>query len=461
MKLSGWQWLAASSLLLAALGTNAKTRPRYGGTLHVSMREAPNSLDPADTTQLDSFARRNLTFLIFETLVTTDDNGYIRPGLATSWQSTNSGQRWQFRLRMGVTFHDGTALIPVVAAASLRAGNPSWKITSDADSVTIELDAPRFQVLDELALPSNAIAKKADNGKIFGTGPFQIAEWQPGKSLRLAASENYWAGRPYLDAIEIEFGKSFHDQLIALELDKADLIEIPSEQSHRISITNHRLSSSQPMELIALVFTHDAQSPEEKSLREALALSVERVSIRNVILQGTGQPAASILPNWMSGYAFTFSTASDLPRARHLRDETRTAPTWTISYDTADSFAGRLAERIALNARDAGLRVQPTEAPVADVRVTRITMSIAPVVTLDVVAASAGLPPPQINGNSAEDLYAAERSLLATQRVIPLFHLPVVYAASPSLQDWKPGPDGVWNLCDAWLARENTGSGNP
>jgi peptide/nickel transport system substrate-binding protein len=463
MKRFAWQSLAASSLLLASLAAHAGTRPQYGGTLHVSLREAPTSLDPADATRPDSFARRNLTPLIFETLASTGDNGQIRPSLATVWLYGAMGrsQLWQFRLRKGVTFHDGTVLTPAIAAASLRIANPSWKISFDADSVSIECDTPDPQLPATVALPRNAIVKKSDDGKAIGTGPFQIAEWQPGKKLVLVAAENYWAGRPFLDAIEIELGQSFHEQLIALELGKADLIEIPAEQSHRISMASHRLSSSQPTELIALVFARDAQSAEEKSLREALALCIDRASIGSVILQGTGQPAGSVLPNWMSGYAFAFSTGADLARAHHLREEVRTAAKWTISYDAADPIAGPMAERIALNARDAGLQLQPAKTTSADLRVVRLPLPSDPVVALDVVAASAGLPAPQISSDSSQDLYTAERALLASQQLIPLFHLPIVYAASPMLRDWSPRPDGQWSLDQAWLAREQPESAHP
>jgi MarR-like DNA-binding transcriptional regulator SgrR of sgrS sRNA len=60
------------------------------------------------------------------------------------------------------------------------------------------------------------------------------------------------------------------------------------------------------------------------------------------------------------------------------------------------------------------------------------------------------------DGGSVEDLYAAESALLTTQRMIPLFHLPVSYAASATLKDWALRADGSWTLADAWL-----GSGKP
>jgi len=456
-------------MMVGAVAANAGTRPPYGGAAHVAMRAAPATLDPAapvpaDDPQLDSFARRSLTMLMFDTLVTTDENGRVQPWLATSWQSSSGNQpgnqpgnqRWQLRIRRGVRFHDGTPLSADVAAASLRAANPAWNVSAEADSVVIEIGGVDPELLAELALARNAIVERNPDSAPSGTGPFHVVEWQPGKKLTLAADEDCWRGRPFLDSIEIEMGKSFHEQVTALELGKADLVEVAPEQTHQFSQyrdaqAGRRLASSAPVELLALVFARDVSSPDEKLLREALALSVERGSIKSVLLQGAGQPAASILPNRMSGYGFVFPVGADLPRAHQARDQVRAAPPWTIGYGDADPVDRLLVERIALNAKDAGLALQPTAAPIADLRLVRIPLAstdawIALASMATVTGASAGKV-----GGSVEDLYASELALLATQRVIPLFHLPVSYAAAGPLRNWTLRPDGSWTLADAWL----------
>ncbi|MFZ0958076.1 MAG: ABC transporter substrate-binding protein [Candidatus Sulfotelmatobacter sp.] len=464
MKRFVWQWLVISSLAAGAAtaGTaaGAETRPQYGGTLRVSMHDAPSSLDPADNTQADSFARRNLTFLIFETLVTADAGGRLHPGLAASWQASSGqmpgNQHWQFQIRPKVKFHDGTALTAELVAASLRVANPGWKIVSESDSVVIELETEDPEFPAELTLPRNAILKREPGGKLIGTGPFHISSWQPGKELVLAAEEDYWKGRPFLDTIEIEMGRSFHDQLIALELGRTDLVEVAAEQSHRVAMEGGSVAASEPVELIALLFAHDPQTPAEKSLRDALALSVDRGSIRSVLLQGAGQSAGSILPDWMTGYGFVFPDDADLVRARQEREEVKAAPAWTVGYDPGDSISHLLAERIALNARDAGLTLQPTNSATADLRVARIPLVDSdPWIALREVAAAAGLARPTAEGGSEQELYAAEQAMLTTQRLIPLFHLPVAYAASASLHGWKPRVDGSWNLADVWLSPGN------
>jgi peptide/nickel transport system substrate-binding protein len=456
MRRFAWQWLVISSLVAGVAAASAETRPQYGGTLRVAMHVVPTSLDPADGTQVDSFGRRNLTFLIFETLVTEDAAGRLHPGLATEWQAVGN-QRWQFRLRRGVKFHDGTALTAEAVAGSLRFANPAWKVVAEAESVVIELTAANSDLPAELALPHNAIVKRETDGNPSGTGAFHITDWQPGKKLALAAEENYWNGRPYVDGIEIELGRSFHDQLLALELGRTDLVEVAPEQSHRVAMEGRAVAASEPVELIALVFGRDAQTPAEKSLRDALGLSVDRGSIWSVLLQGAGQPAGSILPEWMTGYAFVFPADANLARARQQREEVKVAPVWTVGYDAGDSILHLLAERIALNAKDAGLTLQPTTATTADLRVVRVPLIASnPWIALGEVAATAGLPRSVGGRGSVEELYAAEQAMLATQRLIALFHLPTASAAGDAVRGWKVGADGGWDLADVWLEPGNS-----
>ena len=140
MRLTGFPLLVASSLLWAATAS-AAIRPHYGGTLHVAMRAAPSSLDPSDPNQPDWFGSRNLFRLMFDTLVSSDEMGRPEPALAMSWQAEPGNQRWQFVLRRGVTFSDGSPMTADAVAASLRRANPTWKVFSDGEAVVIERDA--------------------------------------------------------------------------------------------------------------------------------------------------------------------------------------------------------------------------------------------------------------------------------------------------------------------------------
>ncbi len=453
MRLTGFPLLVTINLL-CALGAGAATRPHYGGTLHVEMRAAPTSLDPADAAQPDWSRYRNLSSLIFDTMVSLDAQGKPEPALATSWKAESGDQRWQFLLRRGVTFQDGAPVTPDAVAASLRKMNPTWKVFSEGEAVVIERDSPAPNLPAELSLARNAVARR-EGGKISGTGPFAVSQWTPGKKLGLVARDNYWGGRPFLDAIEIELGKSFGEQMISFDLGKTQLIEVAPEQAHREIAEGRRIESSSPIELIALVFGRDPRSPEDSRQRQALALSIDRDLLSTVVLQGGGEPAGGLLPNWMTGYAFLFPSSIDLAAARQVRSEIPHTTSWTMGYDPSDPRARVIAERIVLNARDAGMGMQITTASTADLRIVWLPLiSIDPQIALNELASELGLPQSKSAFGSIDDLYAAENKLLQSQRVIPLLHLRMASGVSNTLRNWRTARDGSWRMPNVWLVAE-------
>ena len=164
---------------------------------------------------------------------------------------------------------------------------------------------------------------------------------------------------------------------------------------------------------------------------------------------------AGVRVSQLSGYGFAFSTDADLRQARHEREQVRAAANWTVRYDANDSVARLLAERVALNARDARIVLQPTAGGSGDLRLVRIPLASAdPWIALTEVASALRMEMPKVNGDTVEDLYSAEQALLAGQRVIPLFHLPAEWASSPALKGWIPGADGSWRLDEVWVGKE-------
>jgi hypothetical protein len=111
-----------------------------------------------------------------------------------------------------------------------------------------------------------------------------------------------------------------------------------------------------------------------------------------------------------------------------------------------------MAERIELNARDAGIRLQVTSNVTADVRLARITLtSVNGRIALAAAASTVGTPLPKFSASSADDLYQAEHGILQTQRLIPLFQLPTSSALSVTVKDWDEDRDGTLHLDDVWL----------
>jgi hypothetical protein len=191
---------------------------------------------------------------------------------------------------------------------------------------------------------------------------------------------------------------------------------------------------------------------EDARVREALALAVDRGAIHSVLLQRQGEISGALLPQWLSGDAFLFTPAFDGARARSLV-AALAAPARTISLAVSDASLRPIADRIALNARDAGLVVPVTaQRGSADVRLVEVrTASSDPAGALAETAAELGLAEPA-RADTPEALYNAERALLDGFRVIPLFHLPLVFGAGPRV---RGGPGitrlGEWHFENLWV----------
>ena len=259
------------------------------------------SVDPGDP---------RLSGLVFETLVRLDDRGHPRPWLALSWSHDLARKRWTFMPRPHVMLHNGARWEPTEA------------------SLTFPDDRPIDRILADLARPRNAISIRTADGMVIGTGPFSISRFESGKSATLTAHAGYWGGRPYLDSIEIATGQPLRQQALDLELGKADAIEVDITALRRLRQQNANVIVSAPTEVLALVF--DGSPAIVPPVPEALALSIDRAAIQTVLLQRQGEVSAALLPQWLSGYSFVFSSARDLARSRQLGVG---APVLTVGYE--------------------------------------------------------------------------------------------------------------------------------
>ena len=438
--------LAISLLCAMAFG---ESRPHYGGTLRLAVKEEPASIDPGGTAGA-SF----LTSLVFETLVKLDDRAIPQPNLATSWETERGDQRWRISLRSGVTFSDGARLDAGTVAASLRAANADWKVMAVEDAVVIETASPRPALPAELALTSNAIARH-ENAKAIGTGPFMVSQLDSGKHLSLKANDQYWNGRPFLDSVEIELGKNYREQSALFDLGKTDVIEIASENIHRAEAAGRTVISSRPFTLMALAFAEPPKSADESHARNALAMSIDTTSINHVVLQDGGEPTGALLPNWLSGYEFVFPAGRNVEAARREKLLARRVSPWTLRYDAGDPVSRVIAERIQLNARDVGLTIQLAISGASDLNLIEISPSSADArVQLRELASALGLSSPKIAGSAVADLYAAEKALLETHQVIPLLHLKSAVSLRANVHSWNSSPSGEWHIEDVWLSPE-------
>jgi len=344
------------------------------------------------------------------------------------------------RVEVGATV---TSLDPGMAAGNAAEDDAKWEIDS------LIYDTP------------------AAGNKFHGAGPFHVTAFEAGKRAVLAATEDYRLGRPFVDSIEITMGRPARERILDLELNKTDFAEIPAEDARRAAERGVRVSRSQPDELLVLVFRRSVE-PKKTGLagarvREALALSIDRAAIVNFILQKEGEPAGGLLPQWSSGTAFLFSTTADAVHAKELSAQIVPAPKIVLGYDSGDSLEQAVAERIAVDAREARVQVTPQAVKrelenVTDARLIRLRMqSKSPAAALegftDSLAVITGLEATALPDRaSPEDIYNRERAIVSSYRVVPLVWLPRVYGLSARVRDWMaPGAGEFWPLADVWL----------
>lgn len=452
--------------VLVAAAVSASTRPKYGGTLRVQIRERIANLDPRQwpPDPVQAAAAERVDGLVFDRLLRLDEHGTPHPVLA-SWSHNDNLKFWDFHLIEGVKFSDGSPLTPEVAAFALQQslGN-AFEVRAGSQSVTIRADHPAPDLPEQLATGRNFIFRVTNDGGVVGTGPFQVDSWPSDAASKavLTANDFCKAGRPFVDTIELTMGASFEQQANAVAFGEADVVELPASDVRRAVQRGVRTASSDPTELFAILFDLARPALQDARVRQAISLAIDRASIADVILQRQGTVAESLLPNWVSGYAHLFPVSLDLPRAKELvaasgHELSRSSPL-VLVYDSGDADARAVADRVAVNLREVGIIVRVSgqkmdeklKSSAVDMRLVRQRIIAPdPGIALSELLNSFG--EATTNMETPEQMYEAERTPIDAFRVIPLAHVTESYGLSRQVRDWMPQRWGGWRLEDVWL----------
>jgi ABC-type transport system substrate-binding protein len=491
MKSIASHWLAGISLAALALAAplDAARPPRYGGTLRVEMSRSA-SVDPrswrAGTEEAAAGAR--LAALLFDRLVELDDYGRIQPRLAVAWTHDPAFLRWRFTIRAGVKFSAGTPLTATEAALALRPLlAASRQLSVEGDALVIQSAVPMPDLLLELAAPPYFICRALPGGALAGTGPFlpgapPAAAGASGAAANSSdatsrmifrANPDAWSGRPYVDAVEVTFGVPAQRQFYDLQTGLADIVELTPDLALRAAQGGLRTWTSAPLTLYALLFDESLPAAADPRLREAFSLSLDRASMAGVLLQKQAEPASTLLPQWLSGYAFLVALETNMDRARQLRaalpaNFASSAEPLRLFVSASGDLARLLADRVALDARQAGLQVKvlnragvpgatfsATPAPDSTAELRMVTWRYSSLLAgaeLDSLAAGLGISHADAaaGANSAQ-LFGIERRMLGERAAVPLVVLPESTGLAARVHDWRPARWGEWRLAEAWL----------
>ncbi|MGH3354784.1 MAG: ABC transporter substrate-binding protein [Nocardioidaceae bacterium] len=213
----------AVCLVLALAGCNPTPESGEGGgggPFIVARTADIDGLDPAVAT---AFQTLQTLGLVYDTLVETDEQGELVPGLASDWQVSGDGRTVTLTLREGVKFHDGASLTAADAKATIdrlldpdtgsvvasNLTNVSDIRAEDDTTLVIELARPDRALLDVLSQTGTSIVDEQDiddgtvQRRANGTGAFRWVSWQEGQKVTLEANQQYWGDVPQLDRVEM------------------------------------------------------------------------------------------------------------------------------------------------------------------------------------------------------------------------------------------------------------------
>jgi peptide/nickel transport system substrate-binding protein len=294
-----------------------------GGTLKAALTGEPDSLDPAKS---QIYTGAQVYDNIFSKLVDLDENQKVYGVLATKWTQVDA-RTWTFELRDGVKFHNGESftaddvkytferlLDPKTASGYAPLYDVIRSVVVDSPTkVTFKLKSAFGPFLTNLANNGEIVNRKAIEAKgsarnPVGTGPFKFVEWVQGDHVTLARHDGYFEpGKPHLDGIVFRFAQvdqSRIDGLRSGELDWADAIPLQQLSVLQKDPTFNYVGSK--VSGIPDFLAMNIKKPpfDNKALRQAIALAVDKSAIRTVAYFGAGEDGGEEVPSgspWYDG----------------------------------------------------------------------------------------------------------------------------------------------------------------
>jgi oligopeptide transport system substrate-binding protein len=337
-------WGCLSVLIHSPFGlTQTLARPepstRFGGIYRRSLANNPATLDPAFVSDIYS---RAVVGQIFEGLVQFDAHLNPMPAIAEYWEASRDGRIWTFTLRRGVQFHHGrevTAQDFVYSFTRLLTPNALGPVTEffrriqgaddfmqgktasvrgleavDRYTLRVALEEPFAPSLTVLGLANAAVVPQEEVERLregftrapVGAGPFKFVRWEPGKEIVLEANEQYYEGRPFLDAVVFKIGGTFEEtfaQFLAGSLEEAIIPagkteEVDTDPKYRI----YRKLSKPTLGLLFIGFNTRVKPFDDRRVRQAFNYAVNKEAIVREITKMGSLPASGALPPGMPGH---------------------------------------------------------------------------------------------------------------------------------------------------------------
>ena len=340
MTLSRRSALTITAATLALPNLHAARAAPGDGMLRIGISSSLSKLDPLLTTIGDEYIYDNL---VFNGLTRMAEDQTVHPDLAESWSFADDLKQWTFRLRRGVKFHDGSEMVAAdVVAMFRRLLDPATAAPSRSNYDMISaVDAPdEYTVVFTLSSPYGGFAdilsdrqvKVVPRGKVaqlptapVGTGPFRFVSYTPGDRVVLARHAEYFEdGMPKLAGVELRIIPEMSAKLAALRSGEIDVVwDLPLDQVKTLGgRSDVRVESVASGSWDAAIMNNLNPPFNDKRVRLAFQMAVDKADIVELTLFGQGAPTVSPIPPTHPFYATDLKpTAADPAGARKLLAE--------------------------------------------------------------------------------------------------------------------------------------------
>jgi peptide/nickel transport system substrate-binding protein len=293
---------------------------------------------------------------IYDSIVETAELGIYRPGIAEEWSVSEDGLTWTFKIREGMTFHDGTPLTAEEVAWSLN-----WMINVENDSLSylwwnfeqvVALDETTLQITTGTPVGNmeyllfwafivpESVWGQFDNyddmsafsgvEAMVGSGPFRVTDFVPDEYLIMEANEGYWEGKPAIDKLIYQQYATEDAMVQALLAGEVDVVELVPGAAVPTLLTEDNIAvevmQGHALDTLAINSHEDGTQPESLNdpvVRKAIEYAIDRQKLIEVAYLGYGDPGKTMIAPSLTDWHNTEIDyiSFDLEEANRILDE--------------------------------------------------------------------------------------------------------------------------------------------
>jgi peptide/nickel transport system substrate-binding protein len=361
-------------------GTGTSGPAPSDGTLSLGLVLEPESLD--FTTTSGAAIPQILLDNVYETLVTQAQDGSIQPGLAKSWTVSDDGKTYDFTLRSGVTFSDGTPFTADDAASSINYVKTKWTVgvAKALDAVTsatavsptelkVVLSQPNALWLFKMTTRIGAMMspKHVDSlaTEAIGTGPVTVGAWVHGVSITLNRNDGYWGPKALEKSIVFTYCSdptAMNNALLTGDIQVITTVQTPQAlaqfgDTSKYTVINGTTNGKVMMTL------NDARPPlNDVRVRQAINYALDKQAIVKAAWAGYGTPiGAHEVPTdpWYVDLANRYP--HDVAKAKELLKEAGQSNLTLRLALPPVPYAAKAAPIIVSQLAEAGITVQTSD----------------------------------------------------------------------------------------------------